>query len=81
MGFNCDQCGASYPVRKSLTNHKKLKHSNAKQFTYKQCTYVTTKKDHYEQYVRWGGRQGFQQIVDSTTFPCVHLHFYKKKKT
>ena len=28
-----------------------------------------------------GGRQGFQKIVDSTTFPCVHLHFYKKKKT
>ena len=28
-----------------------------------------------------GGQQGFQKIVDSTTFPCVHLYFYKKKKT
>ena len=41
MGFNCHQCGASYPVRKILTNHKRWKHKDAKQFTCKQCTYET----------------------------------------
>ena len=50
MGLNFDQCGASYPVRKSLTNHKRLKHGDAMQFTCKQSTYVTTKKENYRQH-------------------------------
>ena len=28
-----------------------------------------------------GGPQGFQKIVDWTTFLCAYLHFYKKMKT
>ena len=48
----CDQCDASYPVRKSLSNHKRLKHGNANQFNCEKCVYTTTKKDHLQQHVR-----------------------------
>ena len=52
MGFNCDKCDASYPVRKSLVNHKRLKHSDAKLFACTQCIYVTINRSHLEQHSR-----------------------------
>ena len=52
MAFNCEHCDASYPVRKSLINHKRLKHGEAKQFACQYCVYATTKKDHLEKHVR-----------------------------
>ena len=48
----CDQCDASYPVRKSLSNHKRLKHGNPNQFNCEHCVYTTTKKGNLEQHVR-----------------------------
>jgi hypothetical protein len=41
MAFNCDQCDASYSVRMSLSNHKILKHGDAKQFACQHCEYMT----------------------------------------
>ena len=52
MAHPCDQCDASFPVRKSMLNHKRLKHGDVKQFNCKLCVYATTKKDHLEQHVR-----------------------------
>ena len=52
MAFNCDLCDASYPVRKSLLRHIRLKHGDAKQFSCKQCAYSTTMKHHLEEHVR-----------------------------
>ena len=52
MVFMCDQCDASYPVRKSLSNHKRLKHGNPNQFNCEHCVYATTKKGNLEQHVR-----------------------------
>ena len=52
MAFNCDLCDASYPVRKSLLRHIRLKHGDAKQFSCKQCAYSTTMKHHLDQHVR-----------------------------
>ena len=45
MKFTCDQCDATYPVRMSLTNHKRLKHCDVKHFKCAHCLYSTTKKD------------------------------------
>ena len=81
MGFKCDQCGVSYPGKKSLTNHQRLKHSDAKQFTCKQCTYVTTKKDHYEQHVRSLHEKVREMCVvcgkDFSDKPNLHKHLRK----
>ena len=52
MTFNCEHCDASYPVRKSLLNNKRLKHGDAKQFACQQCVYATTNRSHYERHVR-----------------------------
>ena len=52
MAHPCSQCDASFPVRKSMLNHKRLKHGDTKQFNCKLCVYATTKKDHLEQHVR-----------------------------
>ena len=52
MAFNCDLCDASYPVRKSLLRHIRLKHGDAKQFSCSQCAYSTTMKHHLEEHVR-----------------------------
>ena len=52
MTFNCEHCDASYPVRKSLINHIRLKHGDAKQFACQHCVYQTTKKDHLEKHIR-----------------------------
>ena len=46
-----------------------------------ECCQGAVRGDEHTGHLYRGGRQGFQKIVDSTTFPCVHLHFYKKKKT
>ena len=48
----CDEFDATYPVRMSLSNHKRLKHGDAKQFNCEYCVYTTTKKDHLQQHVR-----------------------------
>ena len=48
----CDECDASYPVRMSLSNHKRLKHGNVNQFNCEKCVYTTTKKGNLEQHVR-----------------------------
>ena len=52
MTFNCDQCDASYSVEKSLGNHKRFKHGDAKQFACQQCVYTTSKKENLGQHVR-----------------------------
>ena len=52
MVFTCDLCDASYPVRHSLSNHKRLKHGDAAQFNCTKCTYATTKKENLDQHVR-----------------------------
>ena len=48
----CDQCDATYPVKKSLSNHKRLKHGDVKQFHCEHCVYSTFNKTHLEQHVR-----------------------------
>ena len=52
MAYPCDQCDASFPVRMSLLNHKRIKHGNAKQFNCKLCVYTTINKTHLEQHVQ-----------------------------
>ena len=52
MAFMCDECDATYPVRISLSNHKRLKHGDVLQFNCEHCVYSTTKKDHLEQHVK-----------------------------
>ena len=52
MVFACDLCDATYPVRHSLSNHKRLKHGDAAQFNCTKCTYATTKKENLDQHVR-----------------------------
>ena len=52
MAYPCDQCDATYHVRMSMLNHKRLKHGDAKQFNCEHCVYTTTKKDHLQQHVR-----------------------------
>ena len=52
MDFTCDLCYASYPVKKSLSNHKRLKHGS-KQFNCEKCVYSTTKKCYLQQHVRY----------------------------
>ena len=64
MTFNCDLCDASYPVRKSLLRHIRLKHGDAKQFSCKQCAYSTTMKHHLEEHVR-SIHQGIKEICDT----------------
>ena len=52
MAFMCDQCDATYPVKKSLSNHKRLKHGDVKQFNCEHCVYTTFNKTHLEHHVR-----------------------------
>ena len=52
MAHPCSQCDASFPVRKSMLNHKRLKHGDAKQFNCELCVYTTINKTHLEQHVR-----------------------------
>ena len=63
MAFKCDKCDASYPVRKSLLNHIRLKHGDAKQFTCQHCVYATANRSHYEQHLR-SLHQGIKEICD-----------------
>ena len=46
MSYPCDQCDATYLVRMSLSNHKRLK-----QFNCEKCVYVTSKKENLQQHV------------------------------
>ena len=50
MAFNCDLCDASYPVRKSLLNHIRLKHGNHEEFKCQHCVYTTSKKGNLQQH-------------------------------
>ena len=52
MAYPCSQCDASFPVRKSMLNHKRLKHGDAKQFNCELCVYTTINKTHLTQHVR-----------------------------
>ena len=52
MAFMCDECDATYPVRMSLSNHKRLNHGDVLQFNCEHCVYSTTKKDHLEQHIQ-----------------------------
>ena len=52
MVFTCDLCDATYPVRYSLSNHKRFKHGDATQFYCTKCTYATSKKENLQQHVR-----------------------------
>ena len=52
MAYPCDQCDASFPVRMSLSNHKRLKHGDAKQFNCEKCVYTSNKKENLQQHVR-----------------------------
>ena len=52
MVFQCDFCDFSYPVKKSLLNHKRLKHGNPKQFPCQHCVYTTTKRENLKQHVK-----------------------------
>ena len=49
----CDECDATYPLRHSLANHKRLKHGDVKQFNCEHCVYATTKKENLQQRVRY----------------------------
>ena len=48
----CDECDATYPVRMSLSNHKRLKHGDAKQFYCEHCVYTTSNKTHLQQHIQ-----------------------------
>ena len=52
MAFECDECNASYSLRKSLLSHKRLKHGNPQEFNCLHCVYTTSKKENLEQHVR-----------------------------
>jgi len=52
MSYPCDQCDATYPVKMSLSNHKRLKHGDVKQFNCEKCVYATSKKENLQQHVR-----------------------------
>ena len=52
MAYPCDQCDASFSVRMSLSNHKRFKHGEAKQFNCEKCVYTSDKKENLEQHVR-----------------------------
>ena len=52
MVFTCDLCDASYPVKKSLSNHKRLKHGDVKQFNCEHCVYSTLNKTHLEIHIK-----------------------------
>ena len=52
MVYPCNKCDASFPVRKSMLNHKRIKHGDAKQFNCEMCVYTTINKTHLEQHVK-----------------------------
>ena len=52
MVYPCGKCNASFPVRMSLSNHKRLKHGDATHFNCEKCVYATTKKENLEQHVK-----------------------------
>ena len=52
MAFECDECNASYSLRKSLLSHRRLKHGNPQEFACRHCVYTTSKKENLEQHVR-----------------------------
>ena len=52
MVFACDLWDATYPVRHSLSNHKRFKHGDATQFNCTKCTYASPKKENLQQHVR-----------------------------
>ena len=52
MAFICDECDATYTVRMSLSNHKRLKHGDVKQFNCEKCVYATINKTHLEHHIQ-----------------------------
>ena len=51
MMFTCE-CGLTYSLRKSLLQHKRLKHGSPEQFACQHCVYVTNKRGNLEQHVK-----------------------------
>ena len=49
--FTCE-CGLTYPLRKTLQQHKRLKHGSPEQFACQHCVYVTNKRGNLEQHVK-----------------------------
>merc|ERR1711888_527350 len=60
----CDHCDATYPVKKSLSNYKQLKHGYVKQFNCEHCVYSTFNKTHLEQHLR-SLHEKIKEICDS----------------
>ena len=82
MVFKCDLCDATYPVRMSLTNHKRLKHGDVNQFNCAHCVYVTTKKGNLEQHVR-SVHEKIKEICETCSKEFSdksHLNRHKKNK-
>ena len=82
MSYPCDQCDATYPVRKSLSNHKRLKHGDVKQFNCEKCVYATTKKENLQQHI-----QSVHEQIKETCGTCgknfskkSNLNKHMKKK-
>ena len=77
----CDECEATYPVRMSLSNHKRLKHGDAKQFNCEHCVYTTTKKENLVQHVR-SQHEKVKEICETcgknfTDKPTLNAHIKK----
>ena len=70
----CDECDATYPVRMSLSNHKRLKHGDAKQFNCEHCVYTTTKKDHLQQHVRSQHEKSKKYVIDVESISLINQH-------
>jgi len=65
MSYPCDQCDASFPVKMSLSNHKRLKHGDVKQFNCEKCVYATSKKENLQQHI-----QSVHEKVKETCETC-----------
>ena len=82
MSYPCDQRDASFPVKMSLLNHKRLKHGDAKQFNCEKCVYATTKKENLEQHV-WSQPEQVKEICKTcgkNFYDKSNLNEHTKKK-
>ena len=81
MVYPCDQCDASFPVRKSMLNHKRLKHGDTKQFNCEKCVYTSNKKENLQQHVR-SQHEKIKEICETcgknfTDKPTLNAHIKK----
>ena len=52
MAYKCGKCDASFSVKMSLNNHKRLKHVDVREFACSLCDYVTIYKFNFETHIR-----------------------------